>query len=196
MFIPPPQHEIPDGPRWRPASSRALGGRSFHCKARLSASLSQSSSSSIVAAPKLRLKLRDTVVAVVAGPRLQARRALPFSFGIVDRLAGPGGLGEGFASFVQDGLSPFRIDISVGKKASVHRTLTLRAFLREYRARHGALPSQFMDFHARDVPEPDWSGVDADAWELAVEDSSRARATPCRRQDSQNRLRRDSKLAT
>ncbi|WP_413877166.1 DNA cytosine methyltransferase [Albidovulum sp.] len=96
---------------------------------------------------------------------------MPSTFGIVDLFAGPGGLGEGFASLVEDGHSPFRIGISVEKEASAHRTLTLRAFLREYRARHGALPKQFIDFHAGHVPEPDWSEVDASAWQIAVEEA-------------------------
>jgi DNA (cytosine-5)-methyltransferase 1 len=65
---------------------------------------------------------------------------LPSTFGIVDLFAGPGGLGEGFASLVEDGRAPFRIGISVEKEASAHRTLTLRAFLRDYVARHGVLP--------------------------------------------------------
>lgn len=59
---------------------------------------------------------------------------MPSTFGIVDLFAGPGGLGEGFASLARDGHAPFRIGISVEKEASAHRTLTLRAFLREYMA--------------------------------------------------------------
>lgn len=96
---------------------------------------------------------------------------MPSTFGIVDLFAGPGGLGEGFASLVEGGHAPFRIGISVEKEASAHRTLTLRAFLREYRARHGALPKQFVDFHAGGVPEPDWSEIDADAWQLATHEA-------------------------
>lgn len=92
---------------------------------------------------------------------------LPSTFGIVDLFAGPGGLGEGFASLVENGHSPFRIGISVEKEASAHRTLTLRAFLREYRARHGKLPRTYIDFHAGDTSEPNWSEVDASAWKLA-----------------------------
>ena len=80
---------------------------------------------------------------------------MPSTFGIVDLFAGPGGLGEGFASLVEDGHAPFRIGISVEKEASAHRTLTLRAFLREYRARHGVLPKEFIDFHAGLASEPD-----------------------------------------
>lgn len=93
------------------------------------------------------------------------------TFGIVDLFAGPGGLGEGFASLVEDGHAPFRIGISVEKEASAHRTLTLRAFLREYRALHGTLPDQFIDFHAGLATEPDWSAVDAEAWQLAIDEA-------------------------
>ena len=96
---------------------------------------------------------------------------MPTTFGIVDLFAGPGGLGEGFASFVEDGHAPFRIGISVEKEASAHRTLTLRAFLRKYQALHGALPEQFIDFHAGLVPEPDWSAVDAKSWLLAIDEA-------------------------
>lgn len=93
---------------------------------------------------------------------------MPATFGIVDLFAGPGGLGEGFASLDVGGHAPFRIGISVEKEASAHRTLTLRAFLRAHQARHGALPKAFIDFHAGLIPEPDWSAVDAAAWQHAT----------------------------
>jgi DNA (cytosine-5)-methyltransferase 1 len=93
---------------------------------------------------------------------------LPATFGIVDLFAGPGGLGEGFASLDVGGHAPFRIGISVEKEASAHRTLTLRAFLRAHQARHGVLPQAFIDFHAGLIPEPDWSKVDAAAWQHAT----------------------------
>ncbi|MGE0256843.1 MAG: DNA cytosine methyltransferase [Alphaproteobacteria bacterium] len=88
-------------------------------------------------------------------------------FGVVDLFAGPGGLGEGFDSFVEEGRSPFRIRISVEKEASAYRTLTLRAFLREHRERHNALPKQFIEFHAGLIPEPVWASVDAESWRAA-----------------------------
>ena len=93
---------------------------------------------------------------------------MPATFGIVDLFAGPGGLVEGFASLDVGGHAPFRIGISVEKEASAHRTLTLRAFLRSHQARHGTLPQAFIDFHAGLIPEPDWSEVDASAWQHAT----------------------------
>ena len=93
---------------------------------------------------------------------------MPATFGIVDLFAGPGGLGEGFASLDIGGHAPFRIGISVEKEASAHRTLTLRAFLRAYQVRHGALPQEFIDFHTGLIQEPDWSEVDAAAWQHAT----------------------------
>ena len=96
---------------------------------------------------------------------------MPSTFGIIDLFAGPGGLGEGFASLDEAGHAPFRIGMSVEKEASAHRTLTLRAFLREYRAHHGVLPKEFIDFHAGLASEPDWSAVDAEAWQHAVDEA-------------------------
>jgi DNA (cytosine-5)-methyltransferase 1 len=93
---------------------------------------------------------------------------LPTTFGVVDLFAGPGGLGEGFASFVEAGHAPFSIGISVENEPSAHKTLTLRAFLREFQAQHGALPKQFIDFHAGLKPQPDWEEVDRLAWRKAT----------------------------
>ncbi|MEO8242375.1 MAG: DNA cytosine methyltransferase [bacterium] len=96
---------------------------------------------------------------------------MPATFGIVDLFAGPGGLGEGFASLDLDGHLPFHIGISIEKEASAHRTLTLRAFLRDFRRTHGELPKAFVDFHAGQTEEPDWSEVDPQAWRRASEEA-------------------------
>jgi DNA (cytosine-5)-methyltransferase 1 len=95
-------------------------------------------------------------------------------FGVIDLFAGPGGLGEGFASVTREGVHPFRLACSVEKEVSAHRTLTLRSFLREYRSRHGgSLPHEFLDFHAGRIDEPDWSAVDGDAWKHATSEALR-----------------------
>lgn len=96
---------------------------------------------------------------------------LPSSFGVVDLFAGPGGLGEGFASLDEGGHVPYQIGISVENETSAHRTLTLRAFLREVRRREGCLPDEFIEFHAGNTTEPEWAEVDVASWRLAVEEA-------------------------
>ena len=96
---------------------------------------------------------------------------MPDTFGVVDLFAGPGGLGEGFASLRVDDHSPFQIGISVEKETSAHRTLTLRAFVRAYAEKHRALPKAYIDFHAGQSAEPDWSTVDTAAWDHAASEA-------------------------
>ena len=93
---------------------------------------------------------------------------MPASFGVVDLFAGPGGLGEGLASFTENGHAPYRIAISVENEKSAHRTLTLRAFLRRYRQHHGKLPIQFLEFHAAKTQEPRWEDIDSECWKAAT----------------------------
>lgn len=53
---------------------------------------------------------------------------------IIDLFAGPGGLGEGFASLKDHKKQPFfEIGLSIEKDAVAHRTLTLRAVFRRLR---------------------------------------------------------------
>lgn len=96
---------------------------------------------------------------------------MPSSFGVVDLFAGPGGLGEGFASLDEDGHAPYKIGISVENEASAHRTLTLRAFLREVRRREGGLPVEFIEFHAGNTAEPDWAEVNDSLWRVALDEA-------------------------
>jgi DNA (cytosine-5)-methyltransferase 1 len=51
---------------------------------------------------------------------------------VIDLFSGPGGLGEGFSSYEQNGKNPFKIAISIEKEESAHATLTLRAFYRQF----------------------------------------------------------------
>lgn len=89
------------------------------------------------------------------------------TIGILDLFAGPGGLGEGFASLESLDQHPFRIMISVEKERSAHATLRLRAFLREVVRNTGRLPKEYIEFHAGLRAEPDWASVDAAAWRHA-----------------------------
>ncbi|MBT9147142.1 MAG: Modification methylase AplI [Syntrophomonadaceae bacterium] len=55
------------------------------------------------------------------------------SIPVIDVFAGPGGLGEGFASF-RDGVgkTPFAIRLSIEKDHFAHKTLELRSFFRQF----------------------------------------------------------------
>ncbi len=52
---------------------------------------------------------------------------------IIDLFAGPGGLGEGFSSFTHDNERPFKIKISIEKESFAYKTLSLRAFYRQFK---------------------------------------------------------------
>ncbi|ELA6198005.1 DNA (cytosine-5-)-methyltransferase [Vibrio cholerae] len=63
---------------------------------------------------------------------------------VIDLFAGPGGLGEGISSVVDEsGNYPFKIGVSVEKEPSAHNTLTTRAFYRKIKALDGGLDSYF-----------------------------------------------------
>lgn len=51
---------------------------------------------------------------------------------VIDLFAGPGGLGEGFASITDSGKRSFDIRLSVEKDAIAHQTLELRSFFRQF----------------------------------------------------------------
>jgi DNA (cytosine-5)-methyltransferase 1 len=68
---------------------------------------------------------------------------------IVDLFAGPGGLGEGFSSFADSGHRPFQLAASVERDASAHKTLTLRAFFRQF----DCAPDEYYDYVKSGNPE-------------------------------------------
>lgn len=74
------------------------------------------------------------------------------SIKVIDLFAGPGGLGEGFSSFQTDeNYYPFSIVASVEKEASAHKTLTLRAFYRQFRGRE--VPEDYYEYLRSDGSE-------------------------------------------
>lgn len=63
---------------------------------------------------------------------------------IIDLFAGPGGLGEGFSSLRKvDGSVAFDIRLSIEKDAAAIRTLTWRAFYREFAKRGEQVPEEY-----------------------------------------------------
>ncbi len=67
---------------------------------------------------------------------------------IIDLFAGPGGLGEGFSAYTSDNTHPFKIAISIEKEISAHRTLTLRAFYRQF---GDSVPEEYYQFLRGDL---------------------------------------------
>ena len=104
-------------------------------------------------------------------------------FRVLDLFAGPGGLAEGFSSFLDEGGERlFDISLSAEKEVSAHRTLTLRAFTRQFPK--GQLPQAYYDLaHGQSSLEdlirahPDeWSEAEAEALlvELGTEAGNQA----------------------
>ena len=63
---------------------------------------------------------------------------------IIDLFAGPGGLGEGFSSLKRpDGSALFDIRLSIEKDAEAIKTLTWRAFYREFTKRSEKVPEAY-----------------------------------------------------
>lgn len=64
---------------------------------------------------------------------------------IIDLFAGPGGLGEGFSAYKSSKKQfPFKIQVSIEKEASAHKTLQLRSFFRQFRLTK--IPAEYYDY--------------------------------------------------
>lgn len=90
------------------------------------------------------------------------------SFQVVDLFAGPGGLAEGFSAYEdEDGERPFHVTLSVEKEKAAHRTLQLRAFLRQF----DEFPDEYYDALNKGADLPDWSARYEGEWETATEEA-------------------------
>jgi len=83
---------------------------------------------------------------------------------IIDLFAGPGGLGEGFASH-EDG-KRFEIIVSAEMESSAHQTLTLRSFFRHVRGDQNALAAYYDYCQSATARHP--GEVAPSAWKLAT----------------------------
>jgi DNA (cytosine-5)-methyltransferase 1 len=69
---------------------------------------------------------------------------------VIDLFAGPGGLGEGFSSLLDNvGERTFRIKLSIEMDEQAHHTLELRAFFREFPVSEA--PQDYYDYLARKI---------------------------------------------
>jgi DNA (cytosine-5)-methyltransferase 1 len=94
-------------------------------------------------------------------------------FKLIDLFAGPGGLGEGFAS-LNDGKA-FNIVVSAEMEASAHATLTLRSFFRHAKNENAAALKAYYEFcnsdyakHPRDLYPSLWAMAAEEARRLTL----------------------------
>lgn len=84
------------------------------------------------------------------------------SYRVIDLFAGPGGLGEGFASYEK---ARFDIAVSAEMESSAHKTLTLRSFFRHIQGDQAALKAYYDYCHSDRAAHP--SARFPAAWNLA-----------------------------
>jgi len=86
------------------------------------------------------------------------------SIQVVDLFSGPGGLGEGFSSCKrQDGTRAYEISVSIEKDTAAHKTLRLRAFLRQFKK----FPPEYYEWIAGFSDYPDWGELYPEKWSFA-----------------------------
>ena len=98
------------------------------------------------------------------------------NYKIVDLFAGPGGLGEGFASYRGD--ASFEIAVSAEMEESAHKTLALRSFFRHIRGDEKALAAYYDFCHSPDASHPStkapnaWKDAQVEANQLTLGEPS------------------------
>lgn len=88
---------------------------------------------------------------------------------VIDLFAGPGGLGEGFGSFHDTELPNFKIVVSVEKEASAHKTLTLRAFTRQFN--HSDIPDEYYLYITGKIKKEELIKLYPDEWKKACNET-------------------------
>lgn len=92
----------------------------------------------------------DTDKPVKVFPRRNLRPKINASYPVVDLFAGPGGLGEGFASSINEhGGAQFRSVVSIERDEFSHQTLLLRHFMRHFP--EGEAPEEYYHFLAKRI---------------------------------------------
>ncbi len=94
---------------------------------------------------------------------------------VVDLFAGPGGLGEGFSSFVRDEKPRFQLALSIEKDAYAHETLLFRSFYRQVRAE---LPEVAEKFHRREISRADMFAKYSEFSEVARAEAVKLELSP------------------
>lgn len=89
---------------------------------------------------------------------------MPEPIQIVDLFSGPGGLGEGFSCCKNsDGSRAYKIAVSIEKDPAAHKTLRLRAFLRQFEE----YPNEYYSWIAGKHECPNWRELYPRQWHNA-----------------------------
>ena len=88
---------------------------------------------------------------------------------VIDLFAGPGGLSHGFASFSDPALA-FRIKLSIEKDEVAHRTLSLRAFLRQFK---NPPPEYYQYIRGKRIKREDLEARYPEQWKAAYKEARR-----------------------
>jgi len=89
---------------------------------------------------------------------------------VIDLFAGPGGLGEGFTALANTQRHPFRIAVSVEKDVCAHRTLTLRAFCRQFIQTNRPVPDIYYQYTAEEVDRTALAEAYPNEWQAAADE--------------------------
>ncbi len=90
---------------------------------------------------------------------------------VIDIFAGPGGLGEGFCSVLNEERERvFKIALSIEKDAEAHKTLTLRSFFRQFKPRD--VPTEYFKLirgeltleELKKIWPVEWAEAENEAW--------------------------------
>lgn len=89
---------------------------------------------------------------------------------VVDIFAGPGGLGEGFSSYIPEGnqAPAFKIAVSAEMEANAARTLRLRAFFRQFPPGHA--PDSYYEYVRGERSTP-WTDDTQGEWDAACREA-------------------------
>lgn len=94
---------------------------------------------------------------------------MPDPYHVIDLFAGPGGLAEGFcAARAADGTRRFNIALSIEKDPAAHKTLLLRAFLRQF---SNSFPDEYYTWLNGGGDQPDWQTLYPVEWANAVDEA-------------------------
>ena len=93
---------------------------------------------------------------------------------VIDLFAGPGGLGEGFSSLIDENNEPlFQTIMSIEKDPQAYKTLRLRSYVRKILNDDGSIPRVYLRY-MRDHDIAAWEeliGYRPDQWELACKEA-------------------------